>query len=266
MTLSLDQILSPEPVGAGAFRLPIPPGWEQGRAVFGGLVLGGMVRALAAAVGQPGRRLRSLSAELVGVPAIGEARIATRILRAGGVVTTATAELSQGEALCAHAVGVFGGPRAVAERLCTLPPPESPPFSEVPIMDRDNPFAPAFARNFEYRPLRGFPFTGDPSGEVAGWIRPRAAAALRDDAYLVAQSDVWWPAVLSALDSPRPAVTLGFSVELYEAAEDLDGDAPLLHRGRVLALRDGYATETRELWSADLRPVALGRQLVCIVK
>ena len=45
-----------------------------------------------------------------------------------------------------------------------------------------------------------------------------------------------------------------------------DPDAPLLYRGTVPVCGDGYFLETRELWSADGRLLALNHQTFAIIR
>jgi len=262
---SLDQVLTPSQTAEHAFNFEIPEGWGQGKAVFGGLILGGIVRALTAVLGQPERRLRSLSAELLGSPVAGPATIQTRLLRAGNAVTSYTAELHQNGQMLTHAAGVFGSARPVDSHWSSVPAPDAPPWQDIAPLPKDVPFAPEFTQHFEYRPIRGFPFSGNPASDTLGFIRPAGGTANKDAAYVTTLVDAWWLAVMVGLEAPRPAATLAFSLDLYQDVDQTD-DAPLLHRGTTSILRDGYASETRELWTHDGRPVSLNRQMVCVIR
>lgn len=253
------------------FAFAIPAGMEQGRATFGGFVLGALTRAMRAAEPDPARRLRTLSGELVGAGALGPATIEVAVVRRGSAVSTWQAELRQGDDVLAHATGVFAAPRpTVGLTWRLLAPPPLPPWREVPVLPSAH-FAPSFTRHFEYRVVEGIPFTG--AGAIGahpvrtgGYVRPRVATALRDDAVLVALADAWWIAAMVALPAPRPMATLTFELELHADYAALDPEAPLYHRGEVHALTDGYASETRELWTPDGELVSLNRQLVAIIK
>jgi acyl-CoA thioesterase len=260
-----DDHLAPRRDADSDFTLAIPEGWEQGRAVFGGLVLGGMVRAMAAVLAAPERRLRSLSAELIASPSPGETQVHVRLLRAGNSVTTLSAELSQNNALLAHATGIFGHARPVTEQFQILQPPAAPKWQDVQALDMNVPFAPKFTQHFEYRPLQAFPFSGDVSGQTIGYIRPRSPVHAFDEAVVTAMADAWWLATMVRLSAPRPAATLSFSLDLHHPAQAV-GDEPLLHRGSLLAMGEGYASELRELWTTDGNLVSVNRQLVAIIK
>jgi len=263
---SLDLVLTPRRTGDTTFEFEVPPGWAQGKAVFGGLVLGGLVRAMTTAVDVRERRLRSLSAELVGSPVPGPAAITLRRLRATSSVTTLVAELSQAGEVVTHATGIFAAARTVPGSWTTLAPPSLPAFDTVEALPEELPFAPEFTQHFEYRPVTGLPFTGELAQPVTGWLRPRASARVQDEARLTALVDAWWLAVMAALETPRPAATLGFSVDFCLPPERIDPDTPLLHRGRTLHLHEGFSTETRELWTPAGELVTFNRQLVCVIK
>lgn len=263
---SLDDVLSSVQTDTHSFTFQIPAGWMQGKAVFGGLVIGGLARAMTTALGQPERRLRSLTAELIGSPAIGPAQITTRLLRASNTVSTLTAELSQNGTILTHATGIFGSARAVPGAWTNLERPIVPPFEKVDPLPMDVPFAPEFTSNFEYRPTGGLPFSGQLVEGPLGWLKARAPAKIYDEAYVAALVDAWWLAVIVAFESPRPAATLGFSLDFCAAPEDLLSGGPLIHRGKTLHLHEGYSSETRELWTAEGKLLSLNRQLVCVIK
>ncbi|MFO0745578.1 MAG: thioesterase family protein [Myxococcota bacterium] len=267
---SFDAWLTPTRVDEGRFAWHVPPGMEQGRATFGGLVLGALTRAMRMAEPDAERRLRWLAGELVGNVGVGPATIDVALVRRGGAVSTWRAELRQGDGVAAHASGIFGAPRSLPDLPAAvsarrLAPPVLPPWRELAPMP-PVPIAPAFTRHFEYRVHATLPFSGASEALTTGYVRPRAATAIHDDALLVALADAWWIAAMVVLPRPRPAATLGFELELHAAPETLVWDEPLAHRGELLALSDGYASETRELWTPDGRLVCLNRQLVAIIK
>jgi hypothetical protein len=73
------------------------------------------------------------------------------------------------------------------------------------------------------------------------------------------------------LDRPRPAATVGFTLDLPGDPTTLPrtadgGIEALFHRGRVIGARDGYTVETRELWTADGALVSWNTQTVAIIK
>ncbi len=262
---SLDQLLSSSTVADGTFTFAVPPGFGQGRATFGGLVLGAVVRAMAGVCADDARRLRSLHAQLIGAPAVGVTSITARVLKATSSVTTVVAELCQAGVPQTHAVAVFAKSRPVQQQWQLLAMPSAPPWADVEPANLDNPFAPEFTRNFEFRPVSGWPFSGA-EARTLGYVRPLVRCNVRDDAWLTALIDAWWLAAFVSFEAPRPAATLTFAAEYHGSAQDLDLDAPLLHRGDAIVLSDGYATETRELWATNGRLLATNRQIVAVIK
>jgi len=61
-------------------------------------------------------------------------------------------------------------------------------------------------------------------------------------------------------------VTAAFSLQMVGGPAAWKTDAPLLHTSRTLAVRDGYVTEIRELWTESGELVALNEQTMVVVK
>src|SRR5438067_5836472 len=93
------------------YRADIPDGWQQGRAAFGGLVLGTLLRAIeateateaASAGGSRPRSTRTLTGDLCGPVVPGPVEISVRTLRRGNNQSNLAAELTQNGALLATA-------------------------------------------------------------------------------------------------------------------------------------------------------------------
>lgn len=260
--MRLDEAVRCEKINDGTFTYDVPSGFGQGKATFGGLVLGVLVSALEQSL-DVARPLRSLQAELLGAPQPGPATLTVRRLRKSSTMETLAAELHQGGDLMTHAVGIFGDARPVSDTI--TPRITLPPWQDVTPMPQRAPFAPEFTQHLEYRSTGPYPFTGAGGNVVHGWVRPREATT-RDAALLMMLVDAWWLAAFTTMKAPRPAVTLGFALDVHAGFDGLPDDAPYYHRGEVVALADGYATETRELWGSDGRLLALNRQTVVIVK
>ena len=256
-----DGLTTPRSAGDGRFTIDVPDGWQQGRGAFGGLVLAILTRAAEAAVADPDRPLRSLTAEIVGPVQPGPTELAAEVLRAGTGVTTVACRLLQGGEVQAHAVGAFGKARATYAAPPALAPPDlSRSWREITPVPVGPPMAPVFARHVEFR----FLSQGD---TVEGWVSLREPGAARDAAYIVALADCWWPALINPTTATaRPVATLTFALERLAGLDGLDPGAPLRYRARILAGGDGYAVEQRELWGEDGRLVALNQQTIVIMK
>lgn len=272
MPFTLQEALSVTRVGTHDFTLQIEDGWEQGKATFGGLVLGALVRAMQTHLPNDGAQhpMRSVQGEILGVAGVGTARIRTRLLRESKTVSTLSAELYTDESVQVHAIAAFGQSRPFTEQWRHLPSPVSTPdWQSVGVLDMDTPFAPNFTRHFEYRPTGPLPFSSIGSTqapEAKGFIRPqRRQALVRDGAYFAALSDAWWLSAMTVME-PRPAATLTIGIDVHDQLLDHPEEAPLFHHGRTVALSDGYATELRDLYRPDGRLVAISRQLIAIIK
>ena len=259
----LDELTRPTASGDG-FALDVPAGWRQGRGAFGGLCIASLIRAIDARVGDPARRVRAVTAELPGPVDAGRADIAVDVLRAGNSVTTVRAALSQGGAIKTHAVATIASPRKSADVAWQdLAPPVAPAWTDVAPLPID-PMFPEFAQHFEYRIVEGIPGSGA-AARAIGWVRARRPGAARDSAFIAAMCDVWWPASLVRFTRFRPAATIVYTLDIVGTFDGLDPDAPLLYRGTVPVLHEGYFLETRELWGIDGRLVAINQQTFAVI-
>lgn len=265
MPPTFQQVTTPEQVAPGRFAFTVHDGWQQGRGAFGGLALAAMARAVESFAATPERRLRTLTAELCGPVVPGPAEIVVEALRIGQGTSTIAARLLQGGALQTHAVVVLGRDREPATACDPLPCPPMPPWRDVASIP-DGVLAPPFARHFEYRPTGFIPFAGGSEPRAAGWVRLRDSGPLRDDAFVVAMADAWWPALFAVLRAPRPMATVTFTVDVVGDCAGLDPDAPLFHDARTLSARVGYAPELRTLWGADGRLLAINHQTFVIIR
>jgi acyl-CoA thioesterase len=262
---TLRELATPRPDG-DHYALDVPAGWRQGRGAFGGLVVGALVRAIEDHVGDPARAVRAVTAELPGPVAAGPAAIAVHALRTGKHVSTVRAELTQAGEVCAHAVAILGAARAAgtAPAWVDLAPPRALAWAELPVTAIDaGRGGPEFAQHFEYRIVEGVPQAGG-AGRALGWIRPRVPGPAFDAAYLAALIDAWWPCALIRLPVMRPMATIAFTLEVIGPGP-ADPAAPLLYAARSPVCTDGYARETRELWTADGQLVATNHQTFAII-
>ena len=95
--------------GEGEFGWTVPDGWQQGRGAWGGLVVGALLRAVAASEPDANRTLRSLTAQLMAPAPVGPVVVRTRQMRRGSSMSTwsAQATLSSG-AMVASLVAIVG--------------------------------------------------------------------------------------------------------------------------------------------------------------
>jgi hypothetical protein len=110
------------------------------------------------------------------------------------------------------------------------------------------------------------PFAAGKEPIAEGWVRFRERPARRDVAHLAALADAWWPALFSIWSAPRPMATIAYTLQVLGTLDGLDPDAPIFHRARAVASRDGYAVEIRELWGYDGRLLALNEQTFVVIR
>lgn len=250
----------------------LPDGWTQGRGAWGGLLVGTAVRAatefdVRAGEESSPRTVREVSIDMLGPVPAGDVPVRVTALRQGSGTSAWRVEFLGETDVLASASVVLGQPRAddvPAQRDARLTMPESPPWRDVALVPLGPPMAPVFTQHLEFRPLSGFPYQGQGS-DVLSWVRfPDGEAC--DAALALGMVDALWPAVLTTFTEVRPVATLTFAASLLVDPSTLDPDAPLLHHGRLVAVRDGYATETRELWTPDGRLAVLNTQVMAIIR
>jgi acyl-CoA thioesterase len=121
-------------------------------------------------------------------------------------------------------------------------------------------------QHIEFRITGIYPFTGSEVRAVQGWGRPKTPTSLLGPAYLAFLADTYWPAFYSALDAPRPAATIMFTMEFFGDLDAEQSEAPVFFRSSSPVSSGGYAMEQRELWTSDGRLLALNQQTLCIIK
>lgn len=237
--------------------------WGQGRALFGGAVaamaVGGMAALLPA-----DRPLRSLVCDFVGPVEPGPVRIVPRVLRAGRAVTQASAEVRQGEQVCAVVVAAFGASRPSPIAVPGVPVPAAPLFGEVPTFPYLDGITPRFTQHFAYR-MRpdGVPFTGGSDPRLGGWVRFAEPAPV-GVAGVLALLDAWPAPVLPLFTRPAPASTVTWMVNLVAEAPEAGWPGAMWWRfeAETEAAGGGYCDVTGRLWDDAGRLVATSRQLV----
>lgn len=253
---------TPRPIAPGHLEFDAPDGWQLGRGSFGGLVVAVLVRAIETAEADAARPLRALTAELCGPLLPGPTEIRVEVLRRGTGMTTIAARLLQGGEVVAHGVGLLARARDDAAH-DGMEPPAMSPWRDCPPLEG---FGPPFARHVEFRPRGVLPFTSSPEARAEGWVRLRAPGSARDAALLAALADATWPSLFARMSEPRVLSTVSYTLQIVGTLEGLDPEAPLYHRGRALASRDGFTAELRELWGEDGRLVALNQQTFATVR
>jgi acyl-CoA thioesterase len=252
-----------EPAGHGAWRATCDPAWNTQLGPNGGYLAAIVMRAMLAELGDAEREARSLTCHYLRPPSAGELRVDAKVERSGRSLSTVTARLSQGGALCVLAVGAFAvdfrGALDYAGEPPAMPPPGEverlAPVAIVPITE-----------HFEMRPTLGAPlYAGADESISGGWLRFADAQPL-DAPALAMFADAWWPSPMPRLTRPAAAPTIDLTVHFRApAAAAAIVDEPLLAVFRSSTAAGGFFEEDGELWSADGVLLAHSRQLALLV-
>lgn len=244
----------------------VPEGWRQGRGAWGGLVVAAAVRA-ARGRDLDAPPLREISVHMVGPVLAGPAHVSCALVRRGSATSVWQVRIASPEDQAwAVATVVFGADRALdVDGHPVLAMPDVPDWRDIEPLNLQPPLAPEFLQHLAVRPISGYPYSGT-SDDVIAWVAPAAPITAYDDAVLTGMVDALWPAALAQVDTARPMATLSFSATLLVDPTTVDPGVPLLHRGRVLGLAQGYSTEDRELWTPDGRLVVHNSQVIAIIR
>ncbi len=246
---------------ATGFSWDVPDGWQQGRGAFGGLVLATLLRAIERSEPDAARYTRSLTGDLCGPVLPGPAEIVVEVLRRGNNLSNIDARLRQSGEVQARASAVLSAPKAVAALSQPPRPPPIPAYHDLPELGLAPPIGPVFTPHFEYRSAGSFERSD--GANTLGYLRMRDPPSVMDAPAVIAMLDAWWPAIFQGV--PRPMATVSFTAELLIAPATLPPGAPLIFRGRVAALHDGFCVEFRELWHATTL-VAMNQQTFAILR
>lgn len=265
---TLSQQLGARRIDDSTFAFDVDDGWQQGRGAFGGLVVGAMVRAAVVVTDDVARKVRSVTAELLGPVLPGACTLKIERLRQGSGVQAVRVRLLQGEnndELC-QAVVVTGKDRPGTPSWSTSSAPAIPDWRTVAQIALEPPLAPVFTQHFNFRVTGAYPYGGAAVASADGFIQAKQSQPSVDAAVIAALADAWWPAALATFIEPRPTATITYALELCRNLDDLDGTLPLFHTARADVAQDGYSVEHRALWTPDGRLVAQNQQLFAIIR
>lgn len=256
--------------GDNAFVFTVDDGWQQGRGAFGGLVVGAMVRAADVVTGDAERKVRSVTAEILGPVLVGDVTLRIERLRQGAGVSAVRVRMIQNDDELACAVVVFGKTRPNIPAWSTTPPPALlstlPPWSSLEVSPVTPPLAPTFTQHFDFRVTGHAPGVAAAEATASGFIQPRRHSKFVDAAVVCGCADAWWPAAMARFDSFRPTATITYALEVCCDLAAVDGAAPLFHEAESSELHEGYAVEHRRLWTPAGKLVAQNQQVFAVIR
>jgi acyl-CoA thioesterase len=251
-------------LGDGVYEGTLAGRWWIGRAPNGGYLAAVVLRALEAALGEPGRAPRTVTVHYLTPPAEGAVTVACKVERTGRALSTLSARVHQDDRLIALALAAFSEPWPAGIELNDAAPPDVPPPESIepPSWDR-----PRFAENFDTRHALGTtPFSGADEALTGGWIRlnePQVA----DDVYVMMLADAWPPAVFQLAEGFFPVPTVELTVHFRAALPLADATAEDFHlvRFETSLVHDGFLEEDGAIWSRDGQLLAQSRQLALVL-
>lgn len=242
----------------------VPDNWGQGRALFGGIAAALALQYLSGWV-NAGIRLRSLTVSFVAPLVPGQAMATRRILRQGKSVVQAQVELWQQGQVALVLLASFGVARP---SVVNLTPAKA---TVIPVMPSgvalpDHAVVPEFTRHFDYRITRGgLPFSGVQSVDFGGFMRFRQSSETQCSLMqLLALIDAWPPATLPWLDSPAPASTLCWTLELVTDHLEATASDWWSYLAQIDTAADGYGHIQARVHDKNGTLVALSRQTVAL--
>ncbi len=264
---TLSDVFTPTSVSGNEVVFSASEDWGQGRGLFGGVVIGCLVRAVELLEPDRERTIRSLTAEIAGPVLPGVVRVLVEPLRRGNAVSTVRARIEGTGEVLADLVAVLARPRTGTPAWHEMPVPTMPPWRDVAPSPLAPPLTPTFTKNLEFRVTGSLPFQGGTAVTASGWVRPRELGRpVPGAAMIAAMIDSFWPAGAARFGSPRPMATVTFGMQVMSAASTLNLETPVFYTARCPVSDDGYMVEERQIWTEDGHLLALNQQTMAIIK
>lgn len=242
------------------WALELPPGWSQGRTVFGGLSVAAM-SALGARHVDADRRLRLCSTQLLRPVVAGEVRGDVSVLREGKGTAVVEVRLIQAAELVALCQLVFVTPREGSLEVAAAaapPPADVEGLVDLPYLAG---VVPEFTQRVQMRWAKGSPpFTGGTERRFEGYCRFREPAGGAEG--VLAMLDVWPSPTLGLLSKPAFASTVSWTAHLIRAPERLEGWCQFEYETAVG--REGFHTAVGRLYDQDGALLGWTEQLVAL--
>jgi acyl-CoA thioesterase len=248
-------------VGEGRWRGELSERWSSLVGIHGGYVAAVAARAIAEAVADPDRPLRTLSAQFLRSPRPGPVEVDVTVERRGRSLVFTSARVHQGD----RSLVLVRGTSAGAADGLTYDDHRDRPVAATPPAGAERFLTESLVRHFEQVEVvmdpEVVPFSGRGPARLAAWLRPLGGEAI-DTAWLVMAGDVLPPASFARTTGPTRAATLDYSVHLPLADPGVavaPGQHVFLECRSPLAA-DGMAVEDGALWGPDGTVLAVTHQ------
>lgn len=264
---SFESAITNPPNSEGEWHLTADPEWGQGRAAFGGLVVGAMVKAAGENVGSD-KELRTLMVSFIAPVEPGISTITIQTLRSGRTITHLQAKVWQAETLRAsgllsYAIIQDSTPFKNMVKPAVLPPPE-----EVPTIPMIVGVTPTFFQHYEHKwTLGDVPFSGGERAEYEGWLRFRGEsenAPWAKKEHVASLMDAWPSPILQVLPGRSMISTVTLKVEFFPLTGQTPANSWWRYHSVSEAFESGLDHFTARLYSETGVPVAIGHQTVAV--
>jgi len=253
----------------GALAAGIDPRWSVGRVgrgVNGGYLVAMLLRALTRAVDDLERSPRSLTVHFL-KPVTGETvHIEPRGERRGGLMTTASARMTQEDGLVALALAAFSGERPDTPEFCELTMPAVAPPDAVGSVVFNPAFMPKMTTCWETKVVGPQPFSGGDRAQFSAWQRLPEGRPW-DALSVAAMCDAVIPAITPRLLPARFAFpSIDLTIHFRNPVPDsVTGEDFLLGHHRTRLSAGGFFEQDAQIWTAGGVLIAQARQLMALL-
>ena len=246
-----------ECAGHGRYTGELRERWTSLVGIHGGYTAALVVNAIASAVDDPSRALRSFATQFAAVPQPGPVEIEVTVERVGRSMTTTSARMVQGGTVLqvAHAASSTSRPGIAYDDY--VRPRDADP-GDAPLLSTEGRVG-----HFQNLEVRVDPkvvlFGGGDEATLGAWLRPHDGEPI-DAPWVVAMCDILPPAVFTRTTAPAKAATIEYVVHLNTGEPTIPrGEHVYLHCRSPLSY-EGFAVEDATMWGPDGRVLAVARQ------
>ncbi len=246
------------PTNSSPHVFAVDPTWWSWAGAHGGAVTSQVMRAMAAAMGDPARPPRTLHAHLLSAVRDEPVRVESTLERHGGSATVVMARATSAGRLVVLASAVFGaashGLQWASRRSSSVPGPEELEDLALPVE-----LVP-FGQHLRIRPVTtDLPLSGGSEPRMVAWVRFADRRPVDAEAAVVLL-DALPPALYTTTTEPVPVPTVEFAIHLAHPLHGLAVDDWVLVSIHTEHAGDGWAVDDAALHTRQGVLLATGRQ------
>ncbi|MBV1877603.1 MAG: thioesterase family protein [Pseudomonadales bacterium] len=248
------------------FEIDISPDWQINVGPNGGYIAAILLNACY----QPGikQTIRSFTSHFLSASKPGPATVVVFLAKPGRTVSSATAQLKQGDKIIAIALASFADTHTSLTHSERSMPEVTKPAA-IPQSQHMNPAMTHYAEfraQYDQRLAIGpIPPSIGETACVGGWSRMATTRPL-DDLAILAISDSWFPSIYAVTSEPIHAPTIDHTVHFINPIPEQDKHDFVLVMFQTEAATNGYLVEDGFIWSASGVLLARSQQLAIILQ